>query len=217
MLPGVSVLQVFGNIDLNEDTAINHHNNFRTFLQALMLLFRYMSHYFTLHLHSLWKPMMKIRICHFEMAYCLFKKCYLRIVMISWWCISAVLSLQHLPQPRNNVLVLKIPIISIGILVYMKWHVEMCSTQQSHCPTSVFILHQECDWWGLAWDHVVMSESSSLWWTFRDPWKRVRQRLCLLLLCLLHLPLLLPGQCLIGCFISLIFVLLPPAGTIFKW
>lgn len=37
----VSLLQVFGNIDLNEDTAINHHNNFRTFLQALMLLFRY--------------------------------------------------------------------------------------------------------------------------------------------------------------------------------
>ncbi|XP_076854330.1 voltage-dependent N-type calcium channel subunit alpha-1B-like [Brachyhypopomus gauderio] len=33
-------MQVFGNIRLNEDTAINHHNNFRTFLQALMLLFR---------------------------------------------------------------------------------------------------------------------------------------------------------------------------------
>nr|XP_040050749.1 calcium channel, voltage-dependent, N type, alpha 1B subunit, a isoform X10 [Gasterosteus aculeatus aculeatus] len=33
-------MQVFGNIALNEDTAINHHNNFRTFLQALMLLFR---------------------------------------------------------------------------------------------------------------------------------------------------------------------------------
>uniref|UniRef100_A0A3P8Q980 Voltage-dependent calcium channel alpha-1 subunit IQ domain-containing protein n=1 Tax=Astatotilapia calliptera TaxID=8154 RepID=A0A3P8Q980_ASTCA len=33
-------MQVFGNIELNEDTAINHHNNFRTFLQALMLLFR---------------------------------------------------------------------------------------------------------------------------------------------------------------------------------
>jgi len=31
---------VFGNIDLNDDTAINRHNNFRTFLQALMLLFR---------------------------------------------------------------------------------------------------------------------------------------------------------------------------------
>lgn len=38
-------LQVFGNIDLNEDTAINHHNNFRTFLQALMLLFRYEKSY----------------------------------------------------------------------------------------------------------------------------------------------------------------------------
>uniref|UniRef100_A0A8C5I6S4 Voltage-dependent N-type calcium channel subunit alpha-1B-like n=1 Tax=Gouania willdenowi TaxID=441366 RepID=A0A8C5I6S4_GOUWI len=33
-------IYVFGNIDLNEETAINHHNNFRTFLQALMLLFR---------------------------------------------------------------------------------------------------------------------------------------------------------------------------------
>ncbi|XP_039514892.1 calcium channel, voltage-dependent, N type, alpha 1B subunit, a isoform X5 [Pimephales promelas] len=33
-------MQVFGNIDLNDDTAINRHNNFRTFLQALMLLFR---------------------------------------------------------------------------------------------------------------------------------------------------------------------------------
>ncbi|XP_068454963.1 calcium channel, voltage-dependent, N type, alpha 1B subunit, a isoform X14 [Clinocottus analis] len=33
-------MQVFGNIALNEDTAVNHHNNFRTFLQALMLLFR---------------------------------------------------------------------------------------------------------------------------------------------------------------------------------
>ncbi|XP_067376954.1 calcium channel, voltage-dependent, N type, alpha 1B subunit, a [Channa argus] len=33
-------MQVFGNIELNEDTAINHHNNFRTFFQALMLLFR---------------------------------------------------------------------------------------------------------------------------------------------------------------------------------
>ncbi|XP_055742429.1 voltage-dependent N-type calcium channel subunit alpha-1B-like isoform X7 [Salvelinus fontinalis] len=33
-------MQVFGNIELNEDTAITHHNNFRTFLQALMLLFR---------------------------------------------------------------------------------------------------------------------------------------------------------------------------------
>ncbi|XP_041825615.1 voltage-dependent N-type calcium channel subunit alpha-1B [Melanotaenia boesemani] len=33
-------MQVFGNIDLNEDTAINHHNNFQTFFQALTLLFR---------------------------------------------------------------------------------------------------------------------------------------------------------------------------------
>ncbi|CAB1321731.1 unnamed protein product, partial [Coregonus sp. 'balchen'] len=36
----VTEINVFGNIELNEDTAITHHNNFRTFLQALMLLFR---------------------------------------------------------------------------------------------------------------------------------------------------------------------------------
>nr|XP_015222168.1 PREDICTED: voltage-dependent N-type calcium channel subunit alpha-1B-like isoform X5 [Lepisosteus oculatus] len=33
-------MQVFGNIDLQDDTAINRHNNFRTFFQALILLFR---------------------------------------------------------------------------------------------------------------------------------------------------------------------------------
>ncbi|KAI5091433.1 voltage-dependent N-type calcium channel subunit alpha-1B isoform X2, partial [Silurus meridionalis] len=33
-------MQVFGNIELNHDSAINHHNNFQTFFQALMLLFR---------------------------------------------------------------------------------------------------------------------------------------------------------------------------------
>ncbi|XP_077778257.1 voltage-dependent N-type calcium channel subunit alpha-1B isoform X4 [Podarcis muralis] len=33
-------MQVFGNIALNDDSAINRHNNFQTFLQALMLLFR---------------------------------------------------------------------------------------------------------------------------------------------------------------------------------
>uniref|UniRef100_A0A3B3STK5 Voltage-dependent N-type calcium channel subunit alpha n=1 Tax=Paramormyrops kingsleyae TaxID=1676925 RepID=A0A3B3STK5_9TELE len=33
-------MQVFGNIELDERTSINHHNNFRTFFQALMLLFR---------------------------------------------------------------------------------------------------------------------------------------------------------------------------------
>ncbi|GCC24939.1 hypothetical protein chiPu_0003342 [Chiloscyllium punctatum] len=33
-------MQVFGNIALDDDGAINRHNNFRTFLQALMLLFR---------------------------------------------------------------------------------------------------------------------------------------------------------------------------------
>lgn len=34
------LLQVFGNIELSEETAINHHNNFQTFFQALTLLFR---------------------------------------------------------------------------------------------------------------------------------------------------------------------------------
>lgn len=34
------LLQVFGNIALDDDSSINRHNNFRTFLQALMLLFR---------------------------------------------------------------------------------------------------------------------------------------------------------------------------------
>ncbi|KAJ7988513.1 hypothetical protein DPEC_G00324360 [Dallia pectoralis] len=33
-------MQVFGNIELHEESAINHHNNFQTFFQALMLLFR---------------------------------------------------------------------------------------------------------------------------------------------------------------------------------
>ncbi|XP_026998200.2 voltage-dependent N-type calcium channel subunit alpha-1B isoform X14 [Tachysurus fulvidraco] len=33
-------MQVFGNIELSYDSAINHHNNFQTFFQALMLLFR---------------------------------------------------------------------------------------------------------------------------------------------------------------------------------
>ncbi|KAM3873751.1 putative voltage-dependent N-type calcium channel subunit alpha-1B [Diretmus argenteus] len=33
-------MQVFGDIALMEDSAINHHNNFQTFFQALMLLFR---------------------------------------------------------------------------------------------------------------------------------------------------------------------------------
>ncbi|XP_028274065.1 voltage-dependent N-type calcium channel subunit alpha-1B isoform X1 [Parambassis ranga] len=33
-------MQVFGNIKLNEEAAINHHNNFQTFSQALTLLFR---------------------------------------------------------------------------------------------------------------------------------------------------------------------------------
>nr|AAB60437.1 N-type calcium channel alpha1 subunit [Mus musculus] len=33
-------MQVFGNSALDDDTSINRHNNFRTFLQAIMLLFR---------------------------------------------------------------------------------------------------------------------------------------------------------------------------------
>ncbi|XP_055369528.1 voltage-dependent N-type calcium channel subunit alpha-1B isoform X3 [Betta splendens] len=33
-------MQVFGNIELNDETAINQHNNFQTFFQALTLLFR---------------------------------------------------------------------------------------------------------------------------------------------------------------------------------
>ncbi|XP_074596871.1 calcium voltage-gated channel subunit cacophony isoform X2 [Brevipalpus obovatus] len=33
-------MQVFGNIDLRTDSAINRHNNFRSFFQGLMLLFR---------------------------------------------------------------------------------------------------------------------------------------------------------------------------------
>ncbi|XP_030625015.1 voltage-dependent N-type calcium channel subunit alpha-1B [Chanos chanos] len=33
-------MQVFGNIELNDDTGINRHNNFQTFFQALTLLFR---------------------------------------------------------------------------------------------------------------------------------------------------------------------------------
>uniref|UniRef100_A0A3Q7NIM3 Voltage-dependent N-type calcium channel subunit alpha-1B n=1 Tax=Callorhinus ursinus TaxID=34884 RepID=A0A3Q7NIM3_CALUR len=32
-------MQVFGNIALDDDTSINRRNTFRTFLQALMLLF----------------------------------------------------------------------------------------------------------------------------------------------------------------------------------
>uniref|UniRef100_A0A2S2PVF6 Voltage-dependent calcium channel type A subunit alpha-1 n=1 Tax=Sipha flava TaxID=143950 RepID=A0A2S2PVF6_9HEMI len=33
-------MQIFGNIQLNPDTDINRHNNFQTFVQGLMLLFR---------------------------------------------------------------------------------------------------------------------------------------------------------------------------------
>lgn len=34
-------MQLFGNIKLEHDREINHHNNFRHFMQALMLLFRF--------------------------------------------------------------------------------------------------------------------------------------------------------------------------------
>ncbi|KAJ8363179.1 hypothetical protein SKAU_G00120100 [Synaphobranchus kaupii] len=33
-------MQLFGNLDLDDESAINQHNNFRTFIMALMLLFR---------------------------------------------------------------------------------------------------------------------------------------------------------------------------------
>lgn len=59
---------------------------------------------------------------------------------------------------------------------------------------SVFV-YQECNRWGLARDHVIMFESQSLWRAIGVPWEGVRQWFCLLLLCLLHLPLFLPGQC----------------------
>ena len=36
----VDVVQVFGNLALNPAEDIERHNNFRTFLAALMLLFR---------------------------------------------------------------------------------------------------------------------------------------------------------------------------------
>lgn len=49
----VLVLQLFGNLalDEDEDSAINEHNNFRTFIMALMLLFRWV---FNSLLFSLW-------------------------------------------------------------------------------------------------------------------------------------------------------------------
>jgi len=37
------VTQVFGTIQLDPHSSINRHNNFRTFPQSLMLLFRYTS------------------------------------------------------------------------------------------------------------------------------------------------------------------------------
>jgi len=38
-------MQVFGNIATDGDSALNRHNNFTTFLQALTLLFRCVDHY----------------------------------------------------------------------------------------------------------------------------------------------------------------------------
>lgn len=38
--------QVFGNIRFNPDTEINRHNNFQSFIQSLMLLFRWVRHRF---------------------------------------------------------------------------------------------------------------------------------------------------------------------------
>lgn len=63
-----------------------------------------------------------------------------------------------------------------------------------HSVCLCFYSYQECNWRGLARDHVIMSESQTLWRAVRDPWEGVWQRLCLLLLCLLYLPLLLSGQ-----------------------
>lgn len=50
-----SPFQVFGNIALDDDTSINRHNNFRTFLQALMLLFRCVCQPAPSTLHSEWR------------------------------------------------------------------------------------------------------------------------------------------------------------------
>lgn len=40
----VFLLQVFGNIKLDDESHINRHNNFRSFFGSLMLLFRYLDH-----------------------------------------------------------------------------------------------------------------------------------------------------------------------------
>lgn len=56
-------------------------------------------------------------------------------------------------------------------------------------------LLQERHWRSLARDHAVLSEWAHLWRKIGHTWKGVREWLCLLLLCLLHFPLLLSGQC----------------------
>lgn len=53
---------------------------------------------------------------------------------------------------------------------------------------------QECHGGGLARDHAVMPEQQGLRPTLRPHQERVRQRLRLLLLRVIHLPLLLPGK-----------------------
>lgn len=90
----------------------------------------------------------------------------------------------------------------IVCLMLFKLNYEQAKCCQSLMPLSqsssvslcVFV-YQECNRRGLARDHVIMFESQSLWRAIGVPWEGVRQWFCLLLLCLLHLPLFLPGQC----------------------
>lgn len=56
-------------------------------------------------------------------------------------------------------------------------------------------LLQERHWWGLARDHAVLPERSEVCRGLGRHWEWVRQRFRLLLLCVLHFPLLIPGQC----------------------
>lgn len=67
--------------------------------------------------------------------------------------------------------------------------IEDAAFIQSSC------LLQERHWRSLARDHAVLSEWAHLRQIFGHTWKGVREWLCLLLLCLLYFPLLLPGQC----------------------
>lgn len=56
------------------------------------------------------------------------------------------------------------------------------------------ICPQECHRGSLAWDHVVMPEQQGLRPALWPHQERMRQRLCLFLLRVVHLPLLLPGK-----------------------